>query len=114
MDMRATYESIGADYDDVLRRLGSDALVERFAKKFLQDQSFANLKSALAEGDAEAAFLAAHTLKGICMNLGLSNLTGPAVQITEELRGAETIGRAPELFPAVGEQYDKTVAALSA
>ena len=113
MDMRAAYESVGADYDDVLKRLTSDALVERFAKKFLQDESFAKLKAAVEAGDAEAGFLAAHTLKGICQNLGLSNLTGPAVQICEELRGAQTVGRAPELLPSVEEQYNKIVAAFS-
>ena len=113
MDMRAAYESVGADYDDVLKRLSSDALVERFAKKFLQDESFSKLKAAVAEGDAKDAFLAAHTLKGICQNLGFTNLYEPTFEITEELRGAETVGRAPEMLPAVEEQYNKIAVALS-
>ena len=34
-DIRAIYERIGADFDDVASRLGSPALVERFAGKFV-------------------------------------------------------------------------------
>ena len=111
MDVRSAYESIGADYNDVVRRLMSDALVEKFAGKFVQDESFAKLKVALAEGDAKAAFMAAHTLKGICQNLGLTNLYEPTYAITEALRPG-TIGDAPALFGAVEAEYEKTVAAL--
>lgn len=111
MDVRSAYEAIGADYDGVVRRLMSDSLVERFAGKFVEDESFAKLKAALADGDAKAAFMAAHTLKGICQNLGLTNLYGPTFEITEALRPG-AIGNAPELFGAVEAEYEKTVAAL--
>lgn len=76
-DIRAIYERIGADFDDVAGRLGSPALVERFAGKFVQDDSFSQLEDALAAHDAKAAFRAAHTLKGVALNLGLSNLAAP-------------------------------------
>ncbi len=112
MDIRAAYESVGADYDGVVRRLTSEALVERFAGRFLEDQSFARLKASLAEDDAPAAFLAAHTLKGICQNLGFTNLEGPVSEMTEALRGADEVGRAPELLAAVEEQYGRLVEAL--
>jgi histidine phosphotransfer protein HptB len=111
-DIKAAYEKIGADYDDVLRRLSSEALVERFAGKFLQDQSFSQLEAGLAAGDAQAAFMAAHTLKGICSNLGLTNLYEPVYAITESLRGGSLDG-ADELLVPVREQYEATVAALS-
>lgn len=111
MNVKEAYESIGADYQDVLRRLMNDALVERFAGKFLEDDSFANLKAAMAAGDAKAAFMASHTLKGVSQNLGLTNLYKPAHEICEELRGGE-MGRAPEMFGAVEEQYERTVAAF--
>lgn len=114
MDVRAAYESVGGDYDGVVRRLTSEVLVERFAGRFLEDQSFAKLKAALAEGDARGAFLAAHTLKGVCQNLGFTNLEGPASEICEALRGADEVGRAPELLAAVEEQYGRLVAALRA
>lgn len=111
--IKEAYEKIGADYEGVLRRLSSDALVTRFAGKFLKDQSFAQLAAAMESGDAQAAFVAAHTLKGVCQNLGFDNLFVPSVEITEALR-ANDMEAARPLFPAVKEQYDLTVAALSA
>lgn len=40
MTVRESYEKIGSNFDEVLRRLGSEALVKRFALKFLNDTSF--------------------------------------------------------------------------
>lgn len=36
MTVRESYEKIGSNFDEVLRRLGSEALVKRFALKFLR------------------------------------------------------------------------------
>lgn len=36
---------MGADYEDVLSRLRSEVLVRKFALKFLDDDSYANLKA---------------------------------------------------------------------
>jgi histidine phosphotransfer protein HptB len=108
------YNEIGADYKDVLKRLSSEALVERFAKRFLEDESFSNLKAAMQEGaDAEAAFLGAHTLKGICQNLGLTNLFEPANELTEALRD-RTFEGSEGLFEPVEREYERTAAALKA
>ena len=76
MTVRECYEKIGSDFDKVLGRMGSEALVKRFAVKFLEDKSFEELTESLKEKDGEDAFRAAHTLKGICANLGLDRLYG--------------------------------------
>lgn len=111
MNIKDCYDSIGADFEDVLGRLGSEKLIERFALKFLEDDSYSNLKEALAEKNAENAFRAAHTLKGVCLNLGLKNLYTVSSDLTEKLRGRSLDG-ADELFEKVREQYDITVNAL--
>ena len=49
MNIKECYDSIGADFEDVLGRFGSEKLIERFALKFLDDDSYNNLKEALAE-----------------------------------------------------------------
>lgn len=110
--MRDAYKKIGADYDDVLQRLMSDDMVARFAVKFLDDDSMPNLDAAMAAGDAKAAFIAAHTLKGVCQNLSFDNLYRPAVDVTEALRNATDITAAEPLMPALREAYAKTVAAI--
>ena len=68
------YGQIGGDYEDVLKRLNSDITVKRFVIKFLKDESFEKLCIAMAERNADNAFRAAHTLKGICLNLGFGDL----------------------------------------
>ena len=47
MTMRECYEAIGGNYEDVLGRLHSEALIRRFTLKFLEDQSYIHLKQAL-------------------------------------------------------------------
>lgn len=49
MSLKECYDKMGADYEDVLSRLRSEVLVRKFALKFLDDDSYANLKAAKAE-----------------------------------------------------------------
>lgn len=102
MTVKECYEQMGADYEGVLKK---------FAKKFLDDGSYQSLKDNLAQGNGEEAFRAAHTLKGVCQNLGFDNLYQVSFDITEKLRGRETDG-CEELFAKVEEQYKKTTDAI--
>lgn len=81
------YQSISGDYQNVLERLGDSETVKTFIIRFPNDPSYSVLRKALTEHDIKTAFLAAHTLKGICLNLGLGRLEKSAVIITETLRG---------------------------
>ena len=88
MTLEQMYAAIGGDYKAVMERLPSADFVRRFALKFLQDDSFPNLKKALEAQDAPTAFRAAHTLKGVCQNLGFDALYAPASALTEALSAA--------------------------
>lgn len=94
MTLEQVYAAIGGDYKGVMERLPSADFVRRFALKFLQDDSFPNLKKALEEKDAPTAFRAAHTLKGVCQNLGFDALYVPSSALTEALRGGSRCRRA--------------------
>lgn len=59
----------------------------------------------------DEAFRAAHTLKGITQNLGFSQLSPLAIEITEILR-AGTMDGTDTLFPQLKEKYDMTVACI--
>ena len=74
MTMQECYEAIGGNYEAVLGRLHSEALIRRFALKFLEDQSYIQLKQALENKNYEDAFRGAHTLKGVCQNLSFDRL----------------------------------------
>ena len=104
MELKEVYEKIGGDYDDVVRRLMGEELVRKFLLKFLDDKSYADLERTLSEGDYKEAFRAAHTLKGVCLNLGFTELYKVSAELTEVLRGRETAG-SDELYAQVKEQY---------
>lgn len=112
MTIRECYDELGSDFDKVLSRLVSEALIKKFALKFLDDPSFGQLKTALTDKDAETAFRMAHTLKGICLNLGFDNLYKPSEELTELLRGREIVPGSQEMFAEVEAEYNKTVAAI--
>ena len=113
MTVKECYEQMGADYEGVLGRLRSEVLIKKFAKKFLDDGSFQSLKDNLAQKNGEEAFRAAHTLKGVCQNLGFTNLYQPAYELTEVLR-AGTLEGSKEWFDRVTEQYNITIDAIRA
>ena len=111
MDIRECYEKMGASYDDVLQRMGSDALVERFTGSFLSDGSYQMIADGIEAKDAETAFRGAHTLKGVCLNLGFQKLYEVSAELTEALRDRELKGY-EEQFAAVQKQYQITVEAI--
>ena len=85
MTIQECYEAIGGNYEDVLRRLRSEALIRKFTLKFLEDQSYPLLKQALGDNNYEEAFRGAHTLKGVCQNLSFDRLYEVSSELTELL-----------------------------
>ena len=69
------------------------------------------LKEALQENNVESAFRAAHTLKGVCVNLGFDKLFSVSSALTEKLRAKELDGT-DEMFEKVKEQYEITIGAI--
>ncbi len=112
MTVEESYNSIGADYADICKRFGGETLVKKFALKFLQDPSYQALEKAIADGEAQEAFRAAHTLKGISANLSLTNLYTVSSALTEKLRGGK-LEDYEEDYQKVQEQYRLTTEALS-
>lgn len=82
MTIQECYKKMGADYQEVLGRLYNEAMICKFVRMFLQDDSFQILEEALRRGDVKEAFRGAHTLKGVCQNLGFSNLYAPTYTLT--------------------------------
>lgn len=117
MQIRECYEAIGGNYDDVRSRLVKDELISRFVIKFLDDDSYELLTNSLQQKEYKEAFRAAHTLKGICQNLGFERLGDSAACLTETLRNSETVQvdeAACELqYKKVSEDYQETVDAIS-
>ena len=111
MTIEECYKKMGANYQDVIKRLPSEAMIKKFALKFKDDTSFQELETALNEKQVDIAFRAAHTLKGVCLNLGFDELFEVSAELTEKLRERKTAG-SEELFQKVSQKYQKTVTAI--
>ena len=106
MTLKECYDALGGNYEDTVRRLYNEKLVEKFLFKFEEDPSFENLKKALEEEDLEAAFRAAHTLKGVAQNTGFDNLAESSSVLTEALRSRKVMPDA-EQVEEVCKDYNK-------
>ena len=113
MTIQECYEKMGADYEDVLKRLYRESMIRKFVRMFLDDDSYSKLAQSLKDGNVQEAFRAAHTLKGVCQNLGFTSLYRPTYDLTEVLR-AGTLEGADALFADVSRQYRITMDAISA
>lgn len=104
MDMKEFYNAVGGDYTDVCERFMNEKIVGVFIEKFLQDSTFAEMADMLEHDSLPEAFRTAHTLKGICANLGFKNLADVSSEITELLRSGD-IESAKKLFAKSKQEY---------
>ncbi len=86
MTLSECYAAMDGDYAGVSARLRSDRLIQKFVLKFLDDKSYELLVSSMAEKNAEEAFRAAHTIKGVCQNLGFTKLLESSSEMSDALR----------------------------
>lgn len=106
----------GGDFAAVKGRLFKEEMIERFVRRFLEDPSFGELSRALEGKTVTEAFRAAHTLKGVCSNLGFDRLGNSSSELTEYLRRREQEQVDWEqcrlLFGKVAEDYGQVTEAI--
>ena len=112
MDLKTCYAVMGADYEDVIRRLSTEDRVVRFLTRLPDDGSFAALQAALDRQDYQEAFRYAHTIKGICLNLGLTTLLRSSSALADNLRQGAADEDTPALFQALERDYEAAMAAI--
>ena len=106
MDLKECYAAFDGDYEGVLSRLRSEKMVRKFALKFLKDTSYELLTRSLEEENYEA-----HTIKGVCQNLGFTVLGDSSSRLTDALRNGWSEEAGP-LVQQVKADYAKTADAL--
>ncbi|MBD5476749.1 MAG: Hpt domain-containing protein [Lachnospiraceae bacterium] len=109
--MKEKLMAVGVEYDEVLKRfMGKEDFYLRMLKKFVDDKNYGGLQQAVADKNWKEAFTYAHTVKGLCGNLGLGGILDYVGPLTEELRNGpydeESI--AHHMRHAT-KAYDKTV-----
>lgn len=101
-----TMRSWGADVDEALVRcLNNESFYLMLVQKAVQDANFDRLPEAVAAGDLDKAFEAAHALKGVTANLALTRILKPVQEITELLRARTETDYSP-LLKEISEQRE--------
>ena len=113
MTLKECYTALGGDYEEVMGRLRSERLVQKFVLKFLGDASYDLLCTSFDSQSWEEAFRAAHTIKGVCQNLSFTDLGTSSSAQCEALRGGHT-PEADGLIQTVKEDYQRAIQAIRA
>ncbi len=112
MTLRELYENIGEDYEQALRILRAEKLVDKHIRKLPRNGLIEALTAAGESMDPAQLFEAAHAAKGNCGNLGLTQLYAAASEIAEEFRPGNPRrmddGAVREKLRAVDALYRKT------
>ncbi len=113
MTLQECYAALGGDYDEVLGRLRSERMIQKFVLRFLEDKSYDLLCASMESGNYEEAFRAAHTIKGVCQNLSFTLLGKSSSELSEALRNGYT-PEADALVEQVKTEYQQTAQAIRA
>lgn len=117
MNLQECYQAFGGDYEDTMKRMGMERLLQKFMLKFLDDKSFEELCSSMEQKKYEEAFRAAHTLKGLCLNLGFKTLAESSSSLTEALRSQQfeesNLVEIMKMLEQVKRDYEMTVSVIT-
>ena len=86
MNLEELYQAIGGDYEQALKVLRVEKLVNKHICKLPNNGIFEALAKAGQSMDGEGIFENAHAIKGVCSNLGLTNMARIASDLSEEFR----------------------------
>ncbi len=113
MKLDEFFRCVGGDYGEAKAHFQNDERIVRFLGMFPGDDSMQNLTNAMNAGDTPTAFRAVHTLKGVALNLGLGSLAHASSQMTEALRGQDSMPESVQpLYEAVQKERTAVCSAL--
>ena len=102
------FEEYGADYQKTIARfMGNDKMYMKFLGMLFQDPSMEKLGQALKDKDYGEAFTAAHTLKGVTANMGLTPLFDRVCAIVEPLRLGEAREDYPDMYREIEDEFHR-------
>ena len=86
MTLQELYQTIGGDYDQALRVLRVEKLMDKHIRKFSNNGVVEAVLAAGETLDPTQMFETAHAVKGVCGNLGLTGLYELASELWDEFR----------------------------
>ncbi len=112
MKLTDCYTALEGDFEGVKSRLMREASISKFLIMFLKDTQYEEFSVSMAARDWPSAFRNIHTLKGTCLNLGISKLAGIASTITEILRSGTPTEDLTAPVKLLDEEYSRTVSII--
>ncbi len=116
MTLQELYSSMGENYEQALRILRVEKLVDKHIRKLIPNGLIDSLLAAGEAMDPEKLFDTAHAVKGNCGNLGLTRLAAAASEITEEFRPGsvrkKTDAEVAACLAEIAALYQKTTEAI--
>ena len=112
MTLQELYASIDGDYDQALRVLRMDRLLDKHIRKLTANGVVDRLLEAGKTMDPTELFESAHAVKGVCGNLGLTKLASLSSDIAEEFRPGNprklSDDEVARMLDEIAELYKKT------
>lgn len=106
MTIKEFYEMADGDYNEALAGLGKEERIYKFLNKFPKTDMVNKIRTSYEAKDFESAFIDAHNLKGMSMNIALVKLKEVSSDLTESLRNGPQ-GDVEGLISEVEKEYNK-------
>lgn len=117
MTLQELYQLIDGDYDQALRVLRVEKLMDKHIRKLPKNGVVDSLIEAGKTMDPEKLFETSHAAKGVCGNLGLTRLAEAASEISEEFRPRNprkfSDAEVTDKLQRIAELYEKTKDGIS-
>lgn len=114
-DRMRILEEAGIDAQGALSRLmNNENFYVRMLGKFLEDKTYPSLEEAYASGDANAILHAAHALKGVSSNLGMTALSDQCGQMQHLMEQGGAGEAVDTLMAQIRASYETAVQAARA
>lgn len=108
----AALKELGVDIEGTLSRfVDDDEIYTRFLTRFPDEDRMTPIKDAIAAKDNDALLKAAHKMKGVTANLGMTELSARAEKIVSKLRNNVFEGFDADA-QAVQEEYERICGAI--
>lgn len=109
-NFKKLFEEYGGDYTATMARfMNNEAMYMKFLNMLFKDDNLDKLSEAIKNNDLNAAFEAAHTLKGVVANMGLTPMYEAVNSIVEPLRLRKENPEYPILLEKIQAEYARVI-----
>ena len=112
MKVKELYESLGGDYAGAMSRLLKEERIVKYLNRFLTVSDYQEMVDGINAQDWSKAFMFSHNMKGMSLNLGLTELGRVSSDICEQFRNGAPSGDVSGMLADVTAEYEKTLDAI--